>query len=126
MFAFATAATVNSVFVLRACVFFLSSFWDGSVPYSLFARSLSPFRSPSVSVSVALTQAYNIRTACVFHLQSVPFIVLHKDELGCGFSRIVCNINDNDTLLNVCYFQSYAFYQFQSDDDDERMNKKKI
>lgn len=23
-----------------------------------------------------------------FHLQSVPFIVLHKDELGCGFSRI--------------------------------------
>lgn len=26
------------------------------------------------------------QAVCV-HLQSVPFIVLHKDELGCGFSR---------------------------------------
>ena len=34
-----------------------------------------------------------------FHLQSVPFIVLHKDELGCGFPVYH---HDNDTFFCVC------------------------
>lgn len=41
----------------------------------------------TITAAAVLLCVYNSQ-CCVFHLQSVPFIVLHKDELGCGFSRI--------------------------------------